>query len=53
MSEKHYHRGCVIFQADGGWVWEDPEWGAESDDVFETVEDAEANINLYYSDLDN
>ena len=42
------YRGCQITKFKGGFVWEEALYGAESDDVFLTVDAAKADIARYF-----
>ncbi len=42
------HRGCQITPFKDGYVWDDPHYGAESDDVFPTLELAKADIDRWF-----
>ena len=46
------HQGCKIslirHGSVNGYVWEDTLYVAESDDVFPTIDEAKANIDLYF-----
>jgi hypothetical protein len=44
------YKGCRITKFGTGYVWEEIHYGAECDDVFETVEAAKADIDLFFGD---
>lgn len=42
------YKGCKITKYHDGYVWEELHYGAESDDVFATVDDAKADIDRLF-----
>lgn len=44
------HKGVCIYRIADGFVWEEPNYGAESDDAFASVEAAKADIDCFFSD---
>jgi hypothetical protein len=42
------YKDCKITPFKGGFVWDEIHYGAESDDVFATVEDAKLDIDRYF-----
>lgn len=49
------HKGIRIFRSKltvppGLWVWEDPIYGAESDDAFDNIQAAQDDIDRFYGD---
>lgn len=46
------HKGCKISLVQhgsvNGFVWEELLYGAESDDVFQTIEEAKADIDQFF-----
>lgn len=44
------YKGCMVLQVSDGFAWEEIHYGAESDDVFPTVDACKANIDLFFGD---
>lgn len=42
------YRGCKIFPHGDQFAWEDTLYGAESENVFASVEDAKRDIDQFY-----
>lgn len=45
MAKVIRYKGIIISHDGAGFIWDDPVYGAESDDVFATVEAAKADID--------
>ena len=44
------YKGCTIWFSEqaNGYVWECELYGAESDDAFDTIDEAKRNIDVYF-----